>query len=135
MTDQSSTSSADASGDAGNAPDYRAKYDGLQAAFQKRQNDWTQREQAFETERADYEAKVAKLAEYEAREAQEREEAQMQSQYEALKERFDPNPRPMVHNEARDRSAGKSRDDGSAEYAYDQMAKALGTTRTKTSWP
>ena len=128
MSDQTTT--PDASGDAGQ-PDYAAKYNGLQAAFQKRTNEFASKEQAWETEKADYEAKVAKLAEYEAREQADQEEAAAQRQYEALRERFAPqSPAPMRHNEARG-SAG-SRDDGSAEYLRNRLQLESGE---RQGWP
>jgi septal ring factor EnvC (AmiA/AmiB activator) len=133
MSDQ--TTGPDASGDAGNAqgPDYAAKYNGLQAAFQKRQNEWSAKEQAFEQERADHEAKAARLAEYEAREAAEREEQAAEAQFEALSERFAPTP--LRHNGASRSIAGTGRDDGSADWAYGKIAGALGVSSEKTSWP
>lgn len=83
--------SADASGDSGQ-PDYQAKYNGLNAAFQKRTNEWNAREAAWETERAELTAKAAKVAEYEAKEAAERAEAEALEQYEALRQRFEKDP-------------------------------------------
>jgi hypothetical protein len=133
MSDQT-TGPDGASGDAGSAPDYQAKYNGLQAAFQKRQNEWAQREQDFETERADYEAKASKLAEYEARDQATREEDEADAAYEQRK-RLDPAFTPERHGMEPRGLAGTDRDDGSAEYAYGQMAKALGTTVDKKSWP
>lgn len=98
--DNQTTGSATASGDSAE-PDFRAKYDGLQSAFQKRTNEWSAKEAAWAEEREQLEAKAAKAAEYEAREAAEREEAEALAQYEQLSERFrtDP-PAPQNPNES-----------------------------------
>jgi len=100
MTDSQTTGSG-ASGDAEPTQDYRAKYDGLMSAFSKRTNEFTAREQSWQTERAEYEARLAKLAEYEARDAEATEEQNMEEEYERLRERFDPDPTPLRHNESR----------------------------------
>ena len=83
-------------------PDYRAKYNGIQAAYQKRQNEVAAQEAGWQAERSAYEAKIAKLAEYEAREAQANEAATAQAEYEALRARFEPEPpTPWQHSELR----------------------------------
>ena len=89
--DTQTTGSAPASGDSGQ-PDYQAKYNGLNAVLQRKTNEWSEREAAWETERADLMAKAAKVSEYEAREAAEREEAEALASYEALRERFEQDP-------------------------------------------
>ena len=131
MSDQ--TTGPGASGDAGTTPDYAAKYNGLQAAFQKRTNEFAAREQAWEAERAEHEAKAARLAEYEARDAAADEERRARQEFDSLSARFAPTP--MSHGGASRSIAGQDRDDGSPEAAYGKLAKALGTTLGKTSWP
>lgn len=82
------------------------------------------------------ESRLARLAEHDAREAAANEEAQAREQLAALQERFKVEPpNPMRHNEQGRSLAGKGRDDGSADWAYGQIAKTLGVERGKTSWP
>lgn len=132
MGDQ--TTGPDASGDA--APDYAAKYNGLQQAFQKRTNEFAEREQAWTTEKADYEAKAAKLAEYEAREQAALEEQNARAEYEALQARFEEDPpTPLRHNEGASRLAGDGRDDGSLAYLERKLAKDAGVTLGSDAWP
>lgn len=95
------TGSADASANSGQPDNYQAKYNGLMSAFGKRQNEWAQREAEMSGQIEELTAKTAKLAEYEAREAAEREEAEAQAQYEQLRERFaTPRPTPSNPNES-----------------------------------
>jgi hypothetical protein len=101
MSDDNTTGS-DASGSAEPTIDsYVQKYNGLQSAFQRKVNEWTRQEQAWQSERSEYEAKLAKLAEYEARDAEAAEEATLEAEFERLRERFDPEPTPLRHNESR----------------------------------
>jgi hypothetical protein len=100
MSDQ--TTGPDASGDAGKSTDYRAKYDGIQRALQTKVNDFAAKEQAWQAERSEYEAKIARLAEYEAREAQAREEADAERLYQSLKDHFEPEPTPRGQNSSRE---------------------------------
>lgn len=106
MDDQ--TTGSGASGDAEPTTDYAAKYNGLQSAFQKRVNEWSAKEQAWQAAQAEYEAKIAKLAEYEARDAEAAEEANMEAEYNRLRDVFDPDPTPLRHNESR--TGGKPRE-------------------------
>lgn len=89
MTDQTA-GSADASGDSGT--DYQARYNGLNAAFQRRTNEWNAEKVQFESQIADLQSKADKVAEYEARDAAAREEAEALAQFNALKERFSTEP-------------------------------------------
>lgn len=103
------TTGPEASGDAGSnsAPDYKAKYDGLQSAFQKRQNEWLQKEAEWAVKQAEHEAQAERWAEYEAKEAAAAEEKAQQEQYEALKAKFEPEPpTPGQHSEFSTRTSG-----------------------------
>ena len=132
MSDQ--TTGPGASGDAG-TPDYKAKYDGLMAAFSKRQNEFAAREQAMESERADAAAKAARLAEFEAKEQAATEEAAAEAQYEALRTRFEQDPpTPLRHGEARG-LAGSGGDDGSPDYLKRKLAKQAGVSLGSDAWP
>lgn len=131
MGDQ--TTGPDASGDAG-SPDYAAKYNGLQQAFQKRTNEFAAKEQAWTQEKADYEAKAAKLAEYEAREQAAIEEQNARAEYEALQDRFaEEPPTPLRHGGVRTLTGG---DDGSADYLRRKLAKQAGVAPDSSDvWP
>jgi hypothetical protein len=84
------TGSADASGE--REPDFQKKYDGLNAVLQRKTNEWSAKEAAWETERQELAAKAAKAAEYEEREATARAEAEELAEYERLRERFEQEP-------------------------------------------
>jgi hypothetical protein len=133
------TSPAD-SGDAGTngqptEPDYAAKYNGLQSAFQKRQNEWAQKEQSWASERSEFEAKMARLAEYETRDAAEREEREMEAQYEALRERFEPGaPTPRNPNSGGSSQRHQGADDGSADWLLRKLEQSGGKARP-SAWP
>jgi hypothetical protein len=114
------TTGPGATGDAG--PDYERKYKGLQTAFQERQKEWATKEQTFEAQTAETEAKLARLAEYEARETAEREAAEFEAAHEQWAQ--DHNPTPGRHNEAR--GAGTSQE---------KTLDDLFGPREKSDWP
>jgi chromosome segregation ATPase len=129
MSDQ--TTSAGASGDAGTTePDYRSKYDGLQSAFQKRQNQWARQEQTHAALKAEHEAALAELQTFRSSKAAEEEEANLEAQYEALRERLEPEaPTPRSHNSTRERV---QKDDGT--YAGLKRSLGIGASDSK-AWP
>ena len=89
---EATTGPQGASGDAGSTPDYQGKYNGLQAAFQRRTNEFTQAEQAWEAERERYEQRIAELQPYETRATEEQALSQRKAEYEALRAEFEPEP-------------------------------------------
>jgi predicted nuclease with TOPRIM domain len=137
MGDQST--GPDASGEG--TQDYAAKYNGLQQAFQKRQNEIALKEQAWAAKEAEYEAKMARLTELEAKEQAAVEEANARAQYEALQARFEEEP-PTPQSLAGMQSAVSVRnarfaggDDGSAGYLKKKLAKQAGLTDDSAAWP
>lgn len=106
MSNQST--SPDVSGDVGiPEPDYRAKYDGLQRAFQSKTNEWAREKQTLLDQQSAYEARIAKVAEYEAQVAAAAEEAEALARYERDRQRFEPEPpTPLQHADTRERSGG-----------------------------
>jgi hypothetical protein len=129
MSEDSST--PDASGDAGNAPDWQAKYAGMNRLAQERTAEAkTAKERA---ERAE-----AELAVYKAREAHALEEQNAQAEYERLRERFEDEyapPTPLRHNEARDTRVKQGKDDGSYKYLSDSLPTSKSKERESKAWP
>jgi len=129
MPDNGNTGSADvpqgtASGE--RTPDFQAKYNGLQSAFQKRTNEWAAKETAWAEEREQLAAAVARGAEYEAREAAERVEAEELAKYEALRKRFETEPPAPMNPNASNFHAQTGWDDRYPRKGADTEPKSTG---------
>src|SRR4051794_29290520 len=116
MTDMT-TGSADASGDAGEPDNYKAKYDGLQRAFNKRHDEFTTTSKALETATERQAELEAELSAYRARDAEANQEERDRQAYEALRTRFEEEPpSPLRHNERRDTGAREDKPDMSVAW-------------------
>ena len=129
MSDQ--TTGPDASGD---APDYAAKYNGLQQAFQKRTNEFAVKEQGWAAKEAEYEAKLARLAELDAKEQAAIEEENARTQYEALAARFEEEP-PTPESLGNKRSAPARPREESLADTKDRLARKAGLRNPREAWP
>jgi len=83
-----------AASDESGQPDYQAKYNGLMRAFSKRTSEFSEQEQAWATERETLAAQAAKGAEYEAREAADRAEAEELENARELVAKYEKEPPP-----------------------------------------
>jgi len=83
-----------AASDESGQPDYQAKYNGLMRAFSKRTSEFAEQESAWATERDTLAAQAAKGAEYEAREAADRAEAEELENARELVAKYEKEPPP-----------------------------------------
>lgn len=99
---EGTTTPPPANGDTTNEQDnWQERYGGLQKVLSNRDTELTTATAELDRLRAEHEQAIADLATYRQREVDTSEEDLARQQFEALKDRFEPNPKPIGNNPAR----------------------------------